>query len=160
MTGVGLAPAPVQRPIPVWFGGASAPAYRRAGRLGDGWFPVVAPGPEFDKAKSIVEAAALEAGRDPAALGMHAQARWDSGGLDAVAAQAASWRDAGATHLSVNTTNAGFTSVDEHLAALAAAADAFGLPQRGESSWTSTRRLTSELRAGAELGVQGRPIGR
>lgn len=160
MTGVGLAPAPVQRPIPVWFGGASVPAYRRAGRLGDGWFPVVAPGPEFDKAKSIVEAAALEAGRDPAALGMHAQARWDSGGLDAVAAQAASWRDAGATHLSVNTTNAGFTSVDEHLAALAAAADAFGLPQRGESSWTSTRRLTSELRAGAELGVQGRPIGR
>ena len=39
VTGAGLAPLPVQRPIPVWFGVASPRAYRRAGRLGDGWFP-------------------------------------------------------------------------------------------------------------------------
>src|ERR1017187_1057017 len=37
VTGAGLAPLPVQRPIPVWFGAASPPAYRRAGRLADGW---------------------------------------------------------------------------------------------------------------------------
>jgi alkanesulfonate monooxygenase SsuD/methylene tetrahydromethanopterin reductase-like flavin-dependent oxidoreductase (luciferase family) len=127
VTGAGLAPDPIQRPIPIWFGGASTPAYRRAGRLGDGWFPVVPPGPELDQAKSVVEAAAIEAGRDPAALGMHAQASWGSTGVDAIAQSAASWRTAGATHLSVNTMNAGFGSVDKHLAALAAAADAFGL---------------------------------
>src|SRR5580693_9303691 len=33
VTGAGLAPLPVQRPIPVWFGGSSPAAYRRIGRL-------------------------------------------------------------------------------------------------------------------------------
>lgn len=39
VTAAGLAPLPVQRPIPVWFGAASDRAFERAGRLGDGWFP-------------------------------------------------------------------------------------------------------------------------
>src|SRR5215211_400421 len=33
ITGAGLAPPPLQRPIPVWFGAQSPPAYRRVGRL-------------------------------------------------------------------------------------------------------------------------------
>ena len=45
VTGAGIAPLPVQRPIPIWFGAASPPAYRRIGRLADGWFPMVPPGP-------------------------------------------------------------------------------------------------------------------
>jgi hypothetical protein len=36
------------------------------------------------------------------------------------------WRDAGATHLAVNTMGAGFESVDGHLAALAAAPEVLG----------------------------------
>src|ERR1700729_2801818 len=36
VTGAGLAPLPVQRPIPVWFGASSPRALRRAGRLGGG----------------------------------------------------------------------------------------------------------------------------
>ena len=54
----GLAPLPDQRPIPIWFGAHSAPALRRAGRLADGWFPQVPPGPKLDEARSIVEQAA------------------------------------------------------------------------------------------------------
>ncbi len=34
---VAFEPKPVQRPIPIYIGGESAPALRRAGRLGDGW---------------------------------------------------------------------------------------------------------------------------
>src|ERR1700729_471923 len=45
VTGAGLAPLPVQRPIPIWFGAQSERAYRRAGGLGDGWFPQGTPGP-------------------------------------------------------------------------------------------------------------------
>jgi hypothetical protein len=41
-----------------------------------------------------------------------------------LAEHAASWRDAGASHLSVNTMGSGLRTVDEHLAALEAAAEA------------------------------------
>ena len=70
ITGAGLTPLPIQRPIPIWFGAASPPAYRRAGRLSDGWFPQVPPGPKLDDAREDVERAARDAGRDPATIGM------------------------------------------------------------------------------------------
>jgi probable F420-dependent oxidoreductase len=123
VAGAGLAPLPVQRPIPVWFGGQSDPAYRRIGRLADGWFPQVPPGPKLDEARGVVERAAAEAGRDPAALGLEGRASW-RGDPGQLAERAAAWRDAGATHLSVNTMGAGLRSVDDHLQALETAAGA------------------------------------
>jgi len=121
VTGAGLAPLPVQRPIPVWFGAQSERAYRRVGRLADGWFPQVPPGPKLDQARSVVEQAAVEAGRDPVGLGMEGRASWrdDPGKL---AEHAATWRQAGATHLSVNTMGAGLRTVDDHLRVLETAA--------------------------------------
>jgi probable F420-dependent oxidoreductase len=127
VTGAGIAPLPVQRPIPIWIGGQSDPAYRRAGRLADGWFPQVPPGERLDAAKAVVDAAAEEAGRDPAALGMEGRVSWTDAGLEKLVDQAGRWRDAGASHLSINTMNAGFSSLDEHLAALEEAAGALSV---------------------------------
>ena len=123
VTGAGLAPMPVQRPIPLWIGGSSPPAYRRMGRLADGWFPQVPPGPRLDEAKTIVDQAAVEAGRDPGSLGLEGRVSWTAdGGLDKLVDHVGRWRAARATHLSVNTMGAGFGSVDEHIAALASVA--------------------------------------
>jgi probable F420-dependent oxidoreductase len=127
VTGAGIAPLPVQRPIPVWFGAMSPPAYRRAGRLGDGWFPQVPPGPKLEEARAIVEAAAREAGRDPKALGMDGHVNLGRGGPEKLAEQAQRWRAAGATHVSVNSMGAGLVGADAHLAALRAAAQALGV---------------------------------
>jgi probable F420-dependent oxidoreductase len=124
ITGAGLAPLPVQRPIPLWFGVASPPALRRAGRLGDGWFPMVPPGRHLDEARGIVERAAVEAGRDPAAIGMEGRVSFGPGGVEVVADHAGRWRAAGATHLGVNTMGAGLGGVDGHLEALTAVAGA------------------------------------
>jgi probable F420-dependent oxidoreductase len=121
IVGAGIAPLPVQRPIPVWFGVQSPPAYRRAGRLGDGWFPQVQPGPKLDEAKSIVDQAARDAGRDPSSLGMEGRVSW-TGDVDDFARRVESWRAAGATHQSINTMKAGLATVDDHLHALEAAA--------------------------------------
>jgi probable F420-dependent oxidoreductase len=131
VTGAGLAPLPVQRPIPVWFGGQSPPAYRRMGRLADGWFPQVAPGGDLDEARAIVEQAALDAGRDPSTMGMEGRVSWADGGVHALADEAERWRQAGATHLSVNTMRAGLATVDDHLGVLGEAAEALGVQPAG-----------------------------
>ncbi len=116
VTGAGIAPMPT-RSIPVWIGAKSAPGYERAGRLADGWFPMIGPGPELDEARAIIERAAVEAGRDPAAIGMEGRVDWRGDG-DVVAKGLAAWAEAGASHVSVNTMGAGLTTVDEHLSAL------------------------------------------
>ncbi len=43
MIDVNILPAPVQRPIPIWFGGSSEAVIKRAARIGDGWMPILAP---------------------------------------------------------------------------------------------------------------------
>jgi probable F420-dependent oxidoreductase len=122
VVGAGLCPLPVQRPIPIWVGGRSEPALRRAGRLADGWFPLVVPNHGLDEAIEAVRSGAEAAGRDPASLGM--EGRLNAGaGEDEVARHFALWKTAGATHLSVNTMGAGLRGADAHIAAIAAAAE-------------------------------------
>jgi probable F420-dependent oxidoreductase len=128
VTGAGLAPLPVQRPIPVWFGASSQPAYRRVGRLADGWFPQMPPDSRLEEARQVVAQAAAEAGRDPAAVGMEGRVSWSS--AERLVDHAGRWRAAGASHLSVNTMGAGLGGVDGHLSALTEAAEALGLASR------------------------------
>ena len=128
VTAAGLAPLPVQRPIPVWFGAQSQRAYERAGRLADGWFPQVPPGPKLEQARAVVTAAARDAGRDPATLGMEGRVSWTKDGLAKLTDHVGRWRAAGATHVSINTMGAGLGTVDGHLAVLAEAAAGLGLP--------------------------------
>ena len=114
----GINPAPVRRDIPVWVGGNSEAALRRAGQLGDGWFPQRAPD---EGARDMVERLrefARAAGRDPGRVGLEARLTIARSARAGWAEFAAGWRDLGATHLCVNTIGAGFGSVDEHLAAL------------------------------------------
>jgi probable F420-dependent oxidoreductase len=128
VTAAGLAPLPVQRPIPVWFGATAAAALRRAGRIADGWFPLVPLGPKLDDAIATVRDAAQAAGRDPDALGM--EGRVTLARADDPIGEIEQWRGLGATHVSVNTMRMGLTSVDGHIAALAEVADALGLISR------------------------------
>ncbi|MDQ2725121.1 MAG: LLM class F420-dependent oxidoreductase [Actinomycetota bacterium] len=127
VTGAGLAPLPVQRPIPVWFGGQSPSAYRRMGRLADGWLPQVVPGPRLDEARAIIAEAATEAGRDPSTMGMEGRVTWGQAGAERLADHGGRWRQAGATHLSVDTMRAGLETVDDHLRVLGEAAPALGV---------------------------------
>ena len=117
----------MQRPIPVWIGGNSDPAYRRIGRLGDGWFPQVRPGEALDHALAAIGQAARDAGRDPADIGMEGQVTVDAADPDRLLRQVERWRLAGATHLSINTMRTGQVDVDGHLAALRVAAEALGI---------------------------------
>ena len=130
VTGAGLAPMPVQRPIPVWFGAQSRPAYVRAGRLADGWFPQVPPDDRLKEARAIVDQAAVDAGRDPAQIGMEGRVSWTEAGAGKLVDQIGRWQAVGASHLAINTMGAGLGGVDGHLSALAQAAEALELTSR------------------------------
>jgi hypothetical protein len=80
------------------------------------------PGPELAAALAVIAAAATAAGRDPAALGMEGRLLWN-GDLEDLTDQAQRWRAAGASHVSLNTMAAGLATPDEHLDALASAAE-------------------------------------
>ncbi|HZC26611.1 MAG TPA: LLM class F420-dependent oxidoreductase [Actinopolymorphaceae bacterium] len=126
VSGAGIAPMPVQRPIPVWLGAQRAPrALRRAGRIADGWMPQFQPGEQLDEAIALVHEGARAAGRDPASLGMEGRITVTADGIDGLADSAEQWRRSGATHLSVNTMGAGLATVDDHLELLGRAAAAF-----------------------------------
>jgi len=125
--GAGIAPLPVQRPIPVWFGANSPVAWRRAGRLADGWFPQQQPGNGLEEAKAVVDDAARAAGRDPGSIGMEGRVPLDPAGVEKLPSALADWERAGATHVSLNTMRLGLADVDAHLELLAKAAKACGL---------------------------------
>ncbi len=59
--------------IPLWIGGVSRAALRRAGRVGDGWMATGVLGEEAVDSIATVKAEAERAGRDPDALGFQCQ---------------------------------------------------------------------------------------
>ena len=67
--GITIEPQPVQPGgPPLWVGGGSAAALRRAGRLGDGWMPIWVSPERFAGGMAEVRRHAEEAGRDPDAI--------------------------------------------------------------------------------------------
>jgi probable F420-dependent oxidoreductase len=64
-------PKPVQRPRPpLWVGGSTAPALRRAARIGDVWHPTSQPPELIARRAARLRDYAERAGRDPAAIGI------------------------------------------------------------------------------------------
>lgn len=118
ITEAGINPLPVQRPIPLWIGANVAAGVERAGRIADGWFPQVPPDERGREMVGIFRAAAEQAGRDPNSLGIEARISLAQGGPDDWRQRYESWRDLGATHMSINTMGMGLASPDEHISAI------------------------------------------
>lgn len=108
-----LNPRPA-RLIPIWFGGFSEPAYRRAARLGDGFIFTGGPDRAID-GWNQVERYLREAGRNPGEFGKEMVV----GRLDPTPTEVAArldWcREWGCTHAAVDTMGKGFTTADAHL---------------------------------------------
>ena len=66
-----FSPKPLQKPhIPLWIGGSSPGALRRAARLGDGWHPSGMSAEEFSMGRREIRELAEAAGREPDSLTM------------------------------------------------------------------------------------------
>jgi probable F420-dependent oxidoreductase len=114
----GLNPLPLQRPIPVWFGGGAKAVLQRIARLGDGWLPQYSSAadarPSLDMLKRFIEAA----GRSPSQVGLEPRISYAEGDPRTWETLVRDWLAAGATHLSFNTMGSGFTSPLEHIRAI------------------------------------------
>ena len=120
----GLCPLPLQQPIPLWIGGNSPAALARAARLGDGWMPVL-PAAEAGRWMTIFHDAVRQAGRNPAEVGFEIMisAGATRGGHSArprspveVAQDSLAWIGAGATHVSVQSMDAGLARPEAQVA--------------------------------------------
>ncbi len=73
VTYAGINPLPVQRPIPIWFGGGAERVVRRVGRMGDGWFPQFRPDSAGQARIEQMREYAREAGETQIQLGLKAE---------------------------------------------------------------------------------------
>ena len=125
----GLNPMPVQRPIPVWIGGgpgsvgnSSTPesdrVLRRIARVADGWFPAVESGDDVRLMIAKLHEYMREEGRAPSEVGIECSVSIAGRGPEEWIQQVLEWKRLGATHISVNTRGAGFSSPEEHIDAM------------------------------------------
>ena len=96
----GLAPMPIQRPIPVWIGAFQPVAISRAARIADGWQAMLpAPGEKSAAVFSDFQDQVKTAGRDPDSVGIEATIFSDKIDPETWAAQIQGWIDCGATQI-------------------------------------------------------------
>ncbi len=123
----GLNPLPVQRPIPIWFGGHAEPVLRRAARIGDGWMPNYRKAADALPSLEIIGQHLEQAGRSREEFGLEPRLSYGDGNPDAWSTALHQWQAAGATHLSLNTMGCGFDTPEKHIQAIQTFAQAVGL---------------------------------
>ena len=114
----GINPLPVQRPIPIWFGGSDDRALRRLARLGDGWFPLMGSDEKCRAVIDKIRAYAKEAGRNSNQIGIEGRISYGQGAPEAWLQELEAWRKLGATHVSLNTMKAGLNGPSAHIEAI------------------------------------------
>ena len=123
----GLNPLPVQRPIPIWFGGHAERMLKRIARLGDGWFPLRAPDEEARQMVERLKTYMHEAGRDSANFGIEASLEMRNVTEAEWIPWMEAWRELGATHVCVHTMRLGLHSPQDHIDMLRRVAEIFSI---------------------------------
>ena len=116
VSGAGLDPLPIQRPIPLWIGASAVPlprVRRRIGQQADGWFVLCSPN-EFPAVRDDIRREAAAAGRDPANIGTEAGVAVVGPREHEWQARVTGWRDTGLSHLCLRTLGGGLAA-DEHI---------------------------------------------
>ena len=99
LKGVNIVPPPVQRPIPIWFGGSSDAVVKRAARLGDGWMPIMAPDTEAEQKLALLRAEMKQHGRDRSTFGLEGWLRMNEADTQQWGAAVEGWRGLGADYV-------------------------------------------------------------
>lgn len=123
----GLNPLPIQRPIPIWFGGHADPVLRRVAKMGDGWMPNYRLAADARQALDKIRRYLDEAGRNWDEFGLEPRLMYGNGKPQRWATVMEDWQAAGATHMSINTMGSGFRTPGDHIQAIQTFAGYAGL---------------------------------
>jgi probable F420-dependent oxidoreductase len=113
----GLNPRP-QRPIPLWFGGHADVVLQRVARLGDGWLPNFPQAAAAQRSLAKLDQYLAENGRSRSDIGLEPRLHYGQGNPNEWQATIDGWRQAGATHMSLNTMSCGFDTPGKHIEAI------------------------------------------
>ena len=114
----GLNPLPIQRPIPIWFGGHAKPVLERVSRMGDGWMPNYREASQAKDSWLFIRQTAEQIGRQASEIGLEARLHYHANGKDEWIRIMRAWEKLGATHISFNTMGAGLDTPEKHLHAI------------------------------------------
>jgi probable F420-dependent oxidoreductase len=103
-----------RRQIPIWMGGFSDPAFRRAVRAGDGFIFATVAYADLEKAWARARELLAQAGRAESTFGRDYIALRTAGAEEA-ADRLKRWRDAGGTHGTIASLDQGFTDIGQHI---------------------------------------------
>lgn len=126
LNGVGLSPRPVQRPIPIWFGGSADATLRRAARFGAGWIPLGKPDDVAVARLASLKEYLEDEGRSFSNFGIECWIRTTNRDPDSWIRAANSWRSIGATDVTLYTSGTDIRTVAEQIDALRAFKDRTG----------------------------------
>ena len=112
----GIRPLP-KRQIPIWLGGSTDIAFKRAARIADGFLFSGRTQADAVEIKGRIEGMLAENGRADHAFGFESIQPY-SNGANRWPGDIAAWREAGSSHISVVTMGSGFDSVDAHIDAI------------------------------------------
>jgi probable F420-dependent oxidoreductase len=114
----GLNPLPIQRPIPIWFGGGVDAVLRRAAHYGQGWIPLGQPDARTAGQLERLHDYLRTRGRDPQTFGIEAWVRSSIGSPEEWRQAAERWQALGATHLTFYTSGQGVGAVPQQIDAM------------------------------------------
>ena len=114
----GINPLPIQRPIPIWFGGSADAVLRRAAKYGQGWIPLGHPDAKMEARLETMRGYLRAAGREPGAFGIEAWIRSGEVKPEDWRATVERWAELGATHAAFYTSGQGVGPIDKHIEAM------------------------------------------
>jgi probable F420-dependent oxidoreductase len=97
-------PKPLQQPHPpIWIGGNTTPALKRAGRMGQAWHGAGSSPEDVERAKPVIHEAARAAGRSPDAIDLTVRTGIRLGQDEAFVERMRQYKAAGVSHVCLET---------------------------------------------------------
>jgi probable F420-dependent oxidoreductase len=108
----GISPRP-GRSIPIWLGGMSEVARKRAARIADGWISMTLTPEDAQPIIERLHGYVRAAGRDPESFGVQGRMNVTGDDVGRQVEEAVRWRQMGATHLALTTGRMPLTATEQ-----------------------------------------------